>query len=199
MKPSLALYDLVGTLDEQEVLIIRKSSKVHVKGEENRYLALFDEILKQDEYDEKAIVKKLGYEKELNKFAFFKNYLYNYILKCLEQRKGFVKKEIRSGITRCELLIERKLVPLAEEEIKKTELLCKKYQVLHLWIVLEGLKLDVLKLKKKEGLVIKHELEAIKKNLVRLIKARRTLIFYRKLFSLVRKKHHFSSFIGGAR
>lgn len=194
MKPSLALFELIKTLEPEEISVIRRSAQLHVKGGENKYLQLFDEVEKQDEYDEKAIVKKLGYEKDLNKFAFFKNYLYNYILKSLEQRKGFIKKEVRSGLNRIELLVEKKLFAIAEEEMERVEEMCRKYQLLHLWICLCELRLEVLKHRKKKGEDISKKLAELKRETGKLIKARRTLIFYRKLFSMVRKKHHYSSF-----
>jgi tetratricopeptide (TPR) repeat protein len=194
MKPSLALFELIQTLEPGEVDAIRRGARVHVKGGENKYVFLFDEILKQEEYDEKSLIKKLGYEKELNKFAFFKNYLYNYILKCLEDRPGFIKREIRNGLNRVEVLVAKKLLPLAEEEISKVEALCRRYQVLQLWIIVNEMKLEILKIRRKKGEDVSGKLTEIKQDLGKLIKARRTLIFYRKLFSLVRKKHHYSSF-----
>ncbi len=194
MKPSLALFDLVKTLEPEEVSSIRRAARLHVKGNENKYLQLFEETLCQSTYDEKHIVKKLGYENELNKFAFFKNYLYNYILKSLEQREGFIKKEVRSGFNRIQLLTEKKLFFIAEDEIDRIESLCRKYQLIQLWISLYDLKINLLVEKKKSGENIKESLEELKKEAGRLVQARRTLIFYRKLFSLVRKKHHYSSF-----
>jgi hypothetical protein len=66
--------------------------------------------------------------------------------------------------------------------------------LLHLWLCLCELKLEVLRQKKKSGEDISKKLSELKIEIGKLIKARRTLVFYRKLFSLVRKKHHYTSF-----
>lgn len=195
MKPSLALFHLIKSLEPEEIESVRRGARLHVKGGENRYLQLFEEALVQEQYDEKLIVKKLGYENDLNKFAFFKNYLYNYILKCLELRDGFLKKEARSGLNRVELLLARNLTEIAESEIERVDALCIKYQLIHLRICLAELKLQLITQKDLPSAEKRILFTELKKETGKLMKARRTLVFYRKLFSMVRKKHHYSSFI----
>ncbi|HWY35663.1 MAG TPA: hypothetical protein VNX68_13540, partial [Nitrosopumilaceae archaeon] len=99
MKTSENLFELICSLTPEDVFFIKSSSQFHVKGKENKYAILFNEIEKQIEYNEEELIKKFKYSDNLNKFAFLKNYLYNFVLECLEQKNTFVRKKIRSKLT----------------------------------------------------------------------------------------------------
>src|ERR1700752_1701147 len=85
MKPSENIFELIKSLSGKEIEYILKTSDQHKKSGSNNYMMLFHEILSQPIYNEKEIIKTLGYENNLNNFAFTKNYLYHFILNRLEE------------------------------------------------------------------------------------------------------------------
>lgn len=85
MKPSDNLFDLIKSLNPSEKRHFKLYSQRHVIGEENNYLKLFDAIDKQEEYDEAALKKKFQLEKFVLQIHVAKNYLYNLVLRSLNE------------------------------------------------------------------------------------------------------------------
>ncbi len=188
MKPSENLYDLIKSLTTDDTNFIKSSSQFHIKGKENKYAILFGEIEKQDVYDETDLIAKLNYTEDLNKFAFLKNYLYNFILDNLEGKNTFVRKKIRSKINQAELLIQKGLFDMAAELIDSAEEDSSKTQLFDLWIA-------SLSIKKIIALHYRKPVAAIDKEVQKILKAKKSFLHYRRLFCLVRVKHHQSAFI----
>lgn len=67
-----------------EKVYFMKFSSRHVIGDENNYIKIFNEINKQNVYNEAAIIKKFQNEKFVKQFSAAKNYLINEILRSLE-------------------------------------------------------------------------------------------------------------------
>lgn len=190
MKPSENLFDLIKCLSEKERNWVIDAATFHTKGEENKYLALFKEILAQEEYDEKALVALLGYQDDLNKFAFLKNYLYNFILSVLEDNSKSVNRHLHSALNQAEILINRKIYGLALEILEKNEAIAAKYQLFESWI-------SILALMEKIPPQYREQDSLAKKpyDICRVIDAKNSYFYYRKLYSLARLKHHQTAFI----
>src|ERR1700749_4471972 len=93
------LYLLIKSLTSTEKGYIKKQAGVHVIGRQNKYIKIFEAIDRQKEYNEKEIVKKFKNDPILNNFAVAKNYLFRFILKCLESYHSNVKSELRSTLS----------------------------------------------------------------------------------------------------
>ncbi len=85
MRPSDHLFDLIRSLNPSEKRHFKLYAQRHILGEENNYLKLFDAIDKQSEYDEAALKKKFRLEKFVQQIHVAKNYLYNLVLKSLNE------------------------------------------------------------------------------------------------------------------
>ena len=85
MRPSDNLFDLIKSLNPSEKRHFSLYAHRHIVGEENNYLKLFETIDKQQEYDEAALKKKFHREKFVQQIHVAKNYLYNLILKSLNE------------------------------------------------------------------------------------------------------------------
>jgi len=186
VKASEHLFDLIKSLSKAERENITSLSKLHIKGDENKYLVLLQEIDKQNEYDEKAIIEKLGYSKELNKFAFLKNYTYNFILKSLEDMSVLPLKLIRNKISQAEIMLGKKNFELAALLYDQAIEMSSKYQAYPLWI-------EALKHRKKIDIPQPDKNKAFP--ILRILEANQSFFNYRKLFIMVRLKHHQTSFI----
>lgn len=188
MKPSENIFELIKVLTPREKQIIVNSANFHVKGEENKYVTLYKLIDEQQEYNEDVLVKHFKLTKEPNKFAFLKNYTYNFILDALEERSRYFLKHIRSKITQAEIMIEKKLYHIALILLNDVEEDVAKRQLYEMWATAVLIKIKnagAFQLNKEE-LIARYR---------RIMSAQQRFYHYRKLFSLVRGKHHQTSFI----
>ncbi len=184
MKPSENIFELIKSLSGKEIEYILKTSDQHKKSGSNNYMMLFHEILSQPVYNEKEISKKLGYEKDLNNFAFTKNYLSHFILNRLEEISRLPQVILRRKINFASLSLNKKYEPFLHETIKEAEKETFKLQLFDSSLSVAELQL---KINKND----KETISRIKKMLL----AKKSFLNYRKLFALVRLKHHQSSFI----
>jgi len=83
MTPTSELFDLIHSLSGVEKSYFKKFAGLHIKGEKNNYVRLFDEIVKQKEYNEEAVKKNLSDRAFIKRLAPEKIYLQNLILKSL--------------------------------------------------------------------------------------------------------------------
>jgi len=123
------LHQLIKSLSATEKGYIKKQSGVHVIGEQNKYIILFDAIDKQKEYNEKDIIKKFAGDPVLNNFAVAKNYLFRFILKSLESYHTNVKSELRSTLNQIEILHNKNLPAIAKKMLLKAKANAKEYEL----------------------------------------------------------------------
>lgn len=123
------LHQLIRSLSSTEKGYIKKQSGVHVIGEQNKYIKLFDAIDKQKEYNEKEIVKKFKDDPILNNFAVAKNYLFRFILKSLESYHSNVKSELRSTLNQIEILYNKNLPAIAKKMLVKAKSTANEYEL----------------------------------------------------------------------
>lgn len=121
MKPTAELFELIQSLSRTEKGYFKKFASLHVKGEENNYIKLFDAIEVQKEYDEEAIKKKFAGETFIKHLPSEKNYLQQLIMKSLRlyHAKTNVGKELRELIDYIEICMEKGLYRQCEKLILK--------------------------------------------------------------------------------
>lgn len=131
-----SLHQLVLSLSKSEKRFIKLNAQMH--SGDKVYLKLLDEIAKQENYDEKELLKLFEGEDFTKQFSVAKNYLQNFILKQLRQYHSGLKASIecRNLLIDIELLFWKGQYKLAEKLIHKTEKIASKYDY---FLILEEL------------------------------------------------------------
>lgn len=83
MKISGKLFELIRSMSKAEKVYFKRYTSMHVKGDENNYIRLFNAFALYDELDEKKIKKALKNSPALKYFSSSQAYLYKLLLKCL--------------------------------------------------------------------------------------------------------------------
>ncbi|MBI2271464.1 MAG: hypothetical protein HYU69_14060 [Bacteroidetes bacterium] len=129
MKVSHNLFDLIKSLNKTEKRYFKRYSSLHVIGEANNYLLLFDAIDTQKEYDEEQLIRQFKAHNNKNRFSVLKNYLYDQILYSMEQYHHSVHSEVRGLIARIEFLYEKGLDDQALKTLQKAKQLAKENEM----------------------------------------------------------------------
>lgn len=184
MKPSESIFELIKSLSGKEIEYILKTSDQHKKSGSNNYMLLFHEIISQSIYNEKEIIKKLGYEKNLNNFAFTKNYLYHFILNRLEEISTLPQVMLRRKINCAALSQQQKYRPFLTGTLAEAEQEAFRLQLFDSYLSVAYLQIA----QSTAG-------EEVHNRMRNMLRAKKSFLHYRKLFALVRLRHHQSSFI----
>lgn len=123
------LHLLIKSLTSSEKGYIKKHAAIHVIGDQNKYIKIFETIDKQKEYDEKEIIKKFKNDPILNNFSVAKNYLFRFILKCLESYHSNIKSELRSTLNQVEILYNKNLPAVAKKMLLKAKASANQYEL----------------------------------------------------------------------
>lgn len=123
------LHHLIKSLTSSEKGYIKKHSIVHVIGDQNKYIRIFDAIEKQKEYDEKEILKNFEGDPIIQNFSVTKNYLVKFILKCLESYHSNIKSELRSTMNQVEILHNKNLPAMARKMLMKAKASAVEYEL----------------------------------------------------------------------
>jgi hypothetical protein len=130
MKTSDNLFRLIKSLSKSEKGYFKKYSNFHVRNEENNYTRIFDAIDLQKEYNEQKLLNKFKGERFTRQFAVAKNYLYDMILESLEAYHRNSTTEIRSLLTRVEILVDKGLHGQAKKLLRKAKEMAITYEKL---------------------------------------------------------------------
>lgn len=100
MKRSASLSELIHSMKQSEKRYFKIYSSLHVKGDANNYVALFNAIDKQKTYNEKELLKKHKHEPFSKNFRFAKHYLYRLLLKSMRiyHADSTVESEVQNTI-----------------------------------------------------------------------------------------------------
>ncbi len=130
MRPSDNLFDLIKSLNPSEKRHFKLYAQRHIVGEENNYLKLFETIDKQDEYDEEALKKKFRLEKFVQQIHVAKNYLYNLILKSLNEYHTVdsANIQLRELLNSSEILFDKGLYKQASKILIKLKEKAYRYE-----------------------------------------------------------------------
>lgn len=104
----------------------------HTIGEQNYYLALFEAVDRQSEYDEESIVKQFKGSKMAKNLSSVKVQLTNLILRSLRQYKGNKKKkyDVRSLLDYADILFEKGLYSHCTKILQKAKKIANEYDLL---------------------------------------------------------------------
>lgn len=115
------LFELIKSLNKSEKGYFKKFNSFHVKGEENSYMKVFNEIDKMEEYEEDKLKKKFSGTNLGKNYAVVKNYLYKQILRSLEAYHANELSEIRSLLNRAEILLNKNLRKQSLKQVRRAK------------------------------------------------------------------------------
>ncbi len=124
-----ALFELVQSLSPAEKGYFKKYAGRNESSETNT-LRLFELIEEQTDYNEAALKKALGKEKQTNQFSVAKNYLYNALLKALTAYNDEHSLEVilRSYFSQIDILIHRGLYHQAQKIAGRAKLFAERVE-----------------------------------------------------------------------
>ena len=131
MKASDDLFQLIKSLTKSEKGYFKKINSIHIRGEKNNYMRLFEAIDRQEAFDEHKIILQFKGDAFTNQLSVAKNYLYNLILKSLEQYYSSINSELRSLLNQIEILFNKKLFKQAEKILERAKKTAQKYENIH--------------------------------------------------------------------
>jgi hypothetical protein len=125
------LHKLIHSLTPNEKAYFKKFAYKSKDDKENPYLVMFDAILKQDEYDEEALKKKLKNTKLINNFSAAKNYLSDLIITTFSsiQENNSVENKLLSVLQQLPFLIERRVNNLLEKKIAQAKKIVQDFEL----------------------------------------------------------------------
>jgi len=123
------LFQLVKSLKQTEKRYFKIFASIHVKGEQNNYVKLFDAIDRQDEYDEKALLITFQGETFIKQFAVTKNYLYNFILRSLRSyySSSDAESRIQEEVESVKILFGKGMYKKSIKILTKTKAIARQY------------------------------------------------------------------------
>lgn len=137
MKTSEDLFNLIQSLSRNEKRYFRKFTALHVRGKQNKYLVLFDAIVRQKHYDEEQLKKQFCNEPFTRQLTVVKNYLYHQILKSLRSYHKSIYSEMKDLMRNAEILFEKGLYSLVKKTLRKVQQIAYTHEMW--WAVFEAL------------------------------------------------------------
>lgn len=124
------LHELIKSLSSAEKRYFTLFSERHQSKEKKTYIQLFEEIGKQDEYDEAKILDKFSDAAIAKHFSIAKNRLYHHILKSLDafHAHNSTEAELNQYLHYAEILFDKSLYSQCGRILNTAEKLALKYQ-----------------------------------------------------------------------
>lgn len=118
------IYDLIQSLTKAEKRYFKVFSEKHVIGEGNKYVALFDAIEAQKEYNEEVLIKQFSH------FPSLKKRLYDSILRSLAvfYSEQSVEARLYNNLRYIRILLNKALFEQAKKLIAKTKEVAKQHE-----------------------------------------------------------------------
>ena len=118
-------------MNRTEKAYFKKFSALHVVGNQNNYIRLFDFIESMPVYDEDIIRKHFSGDRFIKQFSVAKNYLYFAVLKSLKSYRRSKRKrdEAKELIEAADILIDKRLFGQAKKLLRKCRKISAGYEV----------------------------------------------------------------------
>ncbi|HIA36460.1 MAG TPA: hypothetical protein EYN89_06915 [Flavobacteriales bacterium] len=126
------LFALIKSISLVEKAYFRKFVNLHIKGDTNNYVQLFDVMEAMESYDKSAIQKGLGAKNLPNQLHRVKNYLYHQILKSLRAFHAdlTIDGQLKNTLRDVEILYSKAMYAECDEKLNTAKLLAYKYEKL---------------------------------------------------------------------
>ena len=147
------LYELIKSMNKNEKRYFKVTTSFSEESDDKKVLLLFDEINKQDDFDEDKILKK-NPSLKASQLSNLKAYLHDRILQSLRQfhLPKIMDIQIREQIDYAQLLFERRLYDQGKSCLKKAKKMAKLYNNLELQLEIIKLEKSVLTQTTEDGL-----------------------------------------------
>ena len=128
-----SLFSLIKSLNPSEKRYFTLFAQRQVQYRNTNYLKLFEAINNMELYDEEMLLKKFRKENFVKQFAVSKNYLFNIILKSMQEynEQNFIEWKIRNLFLQIKILASKGLDIEAAKLIQKTKELAMQYEYYH--------------------------------------------------------------------
>lgn len=128
-----SIFSFIHSLTPSEKRYFKLYAQRQVQGRDTNYLKLFEAINNQEKYDEEELLKKFRKESFVKQFAVTKNYLFNMLLKSMQEynEENFIEWKIRNMFLQVKILASKGLDMEAAKLIKKTKELAFQYEYYH--------------------------------------------------------------------
>ena len=127
------LFDLVKSLTKTEKAFFQKYACIHIKGEENYYVKLFDILDGMEYFDGAALRKKLGKKNMPQQLHRTKNYVYNQILNSLREYHAAItiEDQLTDTLKDIEIMYGKGNYELCKSLLENGKALAYKYEKLN--------------------------------------------------------------------
>jgi hypothetical protein len=128
-----SIFSLIHSLTPSEKRYFKLYAQRQVQGRNTNYLKLFEAINTQVKYDEPELLKRFRKETFVKQFSVAKNYLFNMLLKSMQEynQENFIEWKIRNLFLQVKILASKGLDTDAATLIKKTKELALQYEYYH--------------------------------------------------------------------
>lgn len=166
MSEKIELHKLIHSLTPNEKAYFKKYAYKSKNDTANPYLVLFDAILKQVEYDEDALKKKLKNTKLINNFSAAKNYLADLVISTFSSlhENISIENKLIAIVQQFPFLLERRANNLLDKKIQQAKKLVNDFELYNYFLVInqyENLILEVDKNYESNKKKIQKELNEI--------------------------------------
>ncbi|HVD98579.1 MAG TPA: hypothetical protein VNB90_10275 [Cytophagaceae bacterium] len=147
------LYELIKSMNKNEKRYFKVTTSFSEEADDKKVLLLFDEINKQEDFDEDKILKK-NPSLKASQLSNLKAYLHDRILQSLRQfhLPKIMDIQIREQIDYAQLLFERRLYDQGKTCLKKAKKMAQLYNNLELQLEIIKLEKGVLTQTTEDGL-----------------------------------------------
>lgn len=118
---STDLFELIHALSAAEKRYFRQFASRHIIGEQNNYLALFEAIAQQTEYDEAALKEHLRHTTFVQYLPVAKRYLQQQIVESLYwfHRSNSVEAQVQKNLHAADILLDKGLITQSKKLLRK--------------------------------------------------------------------------------
>lgn len=124
------LFELIKSMTKSEKRYFKLFSSLHIKGDANNYMQLFDVIEGQKEYNDNEVKSAFKPESPiLKQYIYNRFYLQKLILKSLVafHKKSSIQATINEEIEMAQVLMKKELYKTSLKILNNAEKLCEKY------------------------------------------------------------------------
>lgn len=194
MKPQDDLFQLIHSLSKSEKRYFRLYADMHIGREDRHYLHIFNAILKQDVYDQEAVIRSLKDHAATRRFSAGKNYLNHLILKSMRayNAERIQRRRLRGMLEDVEFLYGKALYEQSEKLLRKAKKAAVQIEEFPAWLELLGWERKLLKRfgtrnwKKRLDEIIQEKEQVLE----RMIESLRAHDLYDEIFLLTGSRYH---------
>lgn len=130
-KPSDDLFSLIKSLTPSEKGYFKKYASLHNSNGDNNYLKLYEIMNKSEIYDEELVKATYKDEKFIKHLWVIKKYLYETLLKSLQEYHGDkqIESQLNDTYNNIQVLFRKGLYDQCTKQLKKAKEICEEHEI----------------------------------------------------------------------